>query len=97
MPAHHFPLYWPYKIFDRINLFFGATLVALDLMLLRKRKIKSNHLKHNFFLWNFQKSDSEKYYIIFNIFVYEAIQATDSSKCSYLEVLKAYTNRILCL
>ena len=40
MPAQYFPFYWPYKIFNRIHLNFGVTLVALVLMLLTKIKLK---------------------------------------------------------
>ena len=47
-----------------------------------------------FFPGNFQKSDSEKKYFIHNSFVYRAILTNDSSKCLYLQVLKAYDNRI---
>ena len=39
-------------------------------------------------------SDFKKYNFIHNFFVYEAILTTDSLKCLYLGVLKAYINRI---
>ena len=40
MPAQDFPFYWPYKNSNRINLNFGVTIVAVDLMLLMKIEIK---------------------------------------------------------
>ena len=39
-------------------------------------------------------SVSEKNNFIHNLFDYEVIITADSSKCSYLVVLKAYINRI---
>ena len=39
-------------------------------------------------------SDFKKYNFIHNFFVYEAILTTDSLKCLYLGVLKAYINNI---
>ena len=39
-------------------------------------------------------SDLKKYNLIHNLFVYEAILTTDSLKCLYLGVLKAYINKI---
>ena len=36
--AHHFPNTVIFKIYNRINLNFGVTIVALDLKLLRKIK-----------------------------------------------------------
>ena len=38
LPAHDFPNIILFKIFNRINLNFGVTLVALDFNLLRKIK-----------------------------------------------------------
>ena len=38
IPAHDFPNIILFKIFNRINLHFGVTLIALDLILLRKIK-----------------------------------------------------------
>ena len=38
--------------------------------------------------------DLKKYSFIHNVFVYEAILSTDSLKCLYLGVLKAYINNI---
>ena len=46
--AHYFSFYWPYEIFNRINLKFGITLVALALTLLRKIKIKLPITAENF-------------------------------------------------
>ena len=40
LPAHYFPNIILFKIFNRINLIFGVTIVAVDLKLLRKNKIK---------------------------------------------------------
>ena len=40
LPAHYFPNIILFKIFDIINLIFGVTIVAVDLKLLRKNKIK---------------------------------------------------------
>ena len=40
LPAHYFPNIILFKIFNRINLNFGVTFVAVDLKLLRKNKIK---------------------------------------------------------
>ena len=40
MPAHYFPNIILFKIFNRINLDFGVTIVAVDLKLLRKNVIK---------------------------------------------------------
>ena len=37
--AHYFPKIILFKIFNRINLNFGVSIVALDFMLLRKNKI----------------------------------------------------------
>ena len=42
----------------------------------------------------FQKPDSENHNSIHNFFVYEAILTNNSSKCLYLQVLKAYINGI---
>ena len=39
-PAHYFPNIILFKIFNRINLIFGVPIVAVDLKLLRKNKIK---------------------------------------------------------
>ena len=38
--AHYFPNIILFKISNRINLNFGVTIVALDLKLLRKNKIR---------------------------------------------------------
>ena len=38
--------------------------------------------------------DSETYYFINYFYVFDAISAKDGSKCSYLQVLKTYINRI---
>ena len=38
IPAHDFPNIILFKIFNRINLKFGVTLIALDFILLRKIK-----------------------------------------------------------
>ena len=38
IPAHDFPNIILFKIFNRINLNFGVTLIALDFILLRKIK-----------------------------------------------------------
>ena len=38
IPAHDFPNIILFKIFNRINLHFGVTLIALDFILLRKIK-----------------------------------------------------------
>ena len=40
LPAYYFPNIILFKIFNRINLNFGVTFVAVDLKLLRKNKIK---------------------------------------------------------
>ena len=40
LPAHYFPSLILFKIFNRINLNFGVTIVAVDLKLLTKNKIK---------------------------------------------------------
>ena len=42
-------------------------------------------------------SDSENFHFIHNLFVYDTISTTDSSKCLYLGELKAYINRIFTL
>ena len=39
IPAHDFPNIILFKIFNRINNYFGVTIVAVDLKLLRKNKI----------------------------------------------------------
>ena len=39
LPAHYFPNIILFKIFNRINNYFGVTIVAEDLKLLRKNKI----------------------------------------------------------
>ena len=39
-------------------------------------------------------SDSEIFYFIYHYFVYKAILTNNSSKCSYLQVLKTYIIRI---
>jgi len=39
LPAHYFPNIILFKIFNRINNYFGVTIVAVDLKLLRKNKI----------------------------------------------------------
>ena len=38
--AHYFPNIILFKIFNRINNYFGVNIVAVDLKLLRKNKIK---------------------------------------------------------
>ena len=38
LPAHYFPNIILFKVFNRINLNFGVTIVAVDLKLLRKIK-----------------------------------------------------------
>ena len=40
LPAHYFPKIILFKIFNRINLNFGVTIVAVDLKLSRKNKIE---------------------------------------------------------
>ena len=40
LPTHYFPNIILFKFFNRINLIFGVTIVAVDLKLLRKNKIK---------------------------------------------------------
>ena len=37
LPAHSFPNITLFKIFNRLNLNFGVTIVAVDLKLLRKK------------------------------------------------------------
>ena len=39
LPAQYFPNIILFKIFNRTNLYFGITIVAVDLKLLRKNKI----------------------------------------------------------
>ena len=58
LPAHYFPNIILFKIFNRINNYFGVTIVAVDLKLLRKNKIGLPIINFFFFL-------NEKYINIF--------------------------------
>ena len=60
-------------------------------------QIEIKSFKTSFFSGNLQMSDSEKCYFIHYFFVYEVILTNDSSKCSYLQLLKTYIDRIVLL
>ena len=91
-PAHYFPNIILFKIFNRINLIFGVTFVAVDLKLLRKNKIKLP-ITLLFF------STSEKYLDIFWANGYCAKTKKDKNfefSAFYRDIyrLNVYVNRI---
>ena len=81
----------------RINFFFKLIIWNFNIFFFMPKTIKQKKFNLKEKKWGAEiwgRSDFWKMGLICNFLTYEVILANDSSKCSYLEILKTYIKRI---